>query len=258
MKHLTRNPWARPRRDTPALTVATLTVATLILLPVAVFAGEASAAGAEPPRLTAKGIYYDVDRYQRSGLKFRVILDENGKDRQVATGHPFRTGDRFSFSFEINRDTYVYVINRTQTSAAMPVAAGYQAKRIKRPQLSEPRLLFPTSRAGNNNRLASNKAHAVPSHGSFVMDAESGLEKLYVVISDKRLDFSDFFNAGSGELRGSANPRASTLQAKLDGWKGNAVVELVSKGIVHQVDSYGATVDASKPAVVEIDLKHYR
>ncbi len=244
MNTLKNSPWARG--------TLIMTAAALILLPAAAgfAAGETT--------LTAKGIYYDVDRFQRSGLKFRVVMDENGKDREVATNHPFRSGDRFRFSFEINRDTYVYVINRTQTSATAPVTAGYQAKRIKRPQLSEPHLLFPTSQAGNNNRLASNKAHVVPSRGSFVMDDQNGLEKLYVVISDKRLDFSDFFNAASGELRTSANPRTTVLQAKLDGWKGNAVVELVPKGITYQVDSYGATVDASKPAVVEIDLKHYR
>ncbi len=254
MKHQRKSPWARIQRD-----ILTLAAAALTLLPAGFAAGDTSAAGrAGEMKLTAKGIYYDVDRYQRSGLKFRIIMDENGKDRRVATSHPFRTGDRFSFSFEINRDTYVYVINRTRTSTTAPVAAGYQAKRINRSQLSEPRLLFPTSQAGNNNRLASNKAHVVPSRGSFVMDDESGLEKLYVVISDKRLDFSDFFDTASGELRKSANPRTTALQAKLDGWKGNAVVELVSKGIVHQVDSYGATVDASRPAVVEIDLKHYR
>ncbi len=235
--------------------ILTLSIAALIMLPAAV------SLATPPETLTAKGIYHDVDRFQRSGLKFHVVMDDGGKGRLVPTTYPFHTGDRFTFSFEINRNTYIYVINRTVESTSAPVAAGYHAKRIKpATRLSEPHLLFPTAAAGNNNRLASNAGHKVPSpgRGHFIMDHESGTEKLYVVISDRRLDFSDFFNAKTGELKSSPNPRAATLQAKLDTWKNNALVELVPKGIRHEVDSYGVTVDASKPAVVEIDLKHYR
>jgi hypothetical protein len=234
----------------------TLSLATLILIPAAgVAAGDELAAG---DRLTAKGIYHDVDRYQRSGLKFRVVMDEGGRERLVPTTYPFRSGDRFTFSFEINRNTHVYVINRTQVSSVGATAAGYEPKRVDRSsRLGEPRLLFPTSRAGNDNRLASNRAHAVPTKGYFVMDEESGIEKLYVVIADRALDFGDFFDGDTGRLRG-ANPRTAALQARLDSWKDNSMVELVPKGIVHEVDGYGVTVDASRPAVVEIDLKHYR
>ena len=231
-----------------------LAVAALTLLPAT-----PTFAGSNEARLTAKGIYHDVDRYQRSGLKFRIVLDDDGTERRVSTTHPFNSGDRFTFSFEINRNTHIYVINRTQVSTTASVAAGYQPKRVSRTsRLSEPRLLFPTSRAGNNNRLASNTAHDVPNRGYFVMDQESGIEKLYVVISDKQLDFSDFFYTNNGKLRSSAHPKTTALQAKLDSWKDNALLELVPKGIVHEVDGYGATVDATRPAVVEIDLKHYR
>ena len=233
-------------------------IAALLLSPAVTFA-DSSSRGAGEPELTAKGIFHDVDRYQRSGLKFHVVLDEKGRARPVSTSYPFRTGDRFRFSFEINRNTHIYVINRTQVSTVAPVSAGYRSKhRGRTTRLSEPRLLFPTTRAGNNNRLASNKAHVIPDRGHFVMDAESGIERLYVVISDRRLDFSDFFHGDSGQLRGSSASRTAALQCRLDGWKSNAVVELVPKGIRYEVDGYGATVDASMPAVVEIDLKHYR
>ena len=232
--------------------ISTLAIAALLMLPAA------ASLATTPETLTAKGIYHDADRFQRSGLKFRIVLDDGGKARRVPTTYPFHTGDRFTFTFEINRNTHIYVINRTQTSAPAPVSAGYQAKRIHRTRLSEPRLLFPTSQAGSNNRLTSNAAHKIPSRGHFVMDRESGIEKLYVVISDRRLDFGDFFDGRTGQLRGSPNPRAAALQAKLDAWKSNALVQLVPKGIRHEVDGYGVNVDAAKPAVVEIDLKHYR
>lgn len=241
--------------------VCALTLATLLLLPAAELAADPSSrtGSSDAPALTAKGIYHDVDRYQRSGLKFRILLDQNGKQRRVSTSYPFRSGDRFTFDFEINRDTHVYVINRTQVSTTASVSAGYRPKGVQhRTRLSEPRLLFPTSRSGNNNRLASNKTHAVPSRGYFMMDAQSGIEKLYVVISDRRLDFGDTFYADTGRLRGAAGPRTAALQERLDGWKDNAVVQLVSKGITHDVDGYGVTANASRPAVIEIDLKHYR
>lgn len=232
---------------------------TLILAIAAVTLVPAAASlAAEDEKLTAKGIYHDVDRYQRSGLKFNIVMDEHGKGRRVPTTFPFRTGDRFTFRFEINRDTHVYVINRTQVSPGASLTAGYEPKRVRGASIGEPRLLFPTSQAGNNNRLASNKEHAVPRRGYLVMDDQTGVEKLYVVISDRRLDFSDYFRPGTGELRSSTNPRATKLQAKLDQWKDNALVELVSKGIRHEVDSYSAVVDAKRPAVVEIDLNHYR
>ena len=226
-------------------------IATLLLLP---------SAGAAGDELTAKGIYHDADRYQRSGLKFHIVKDDGGRKRRVPTSYPFHSGDRFTFSFEINRDTHVYVLNRTQVSSTTSLTAGYRPKQIShRTRLSEPRLLFPTSLAGRDNRLASNQAHVVPSRGHFVMDGESGIEKLYVVISDRRLDFSDLFRADTGALRGAGNARAAAaLQARLDGWKSNALVQLVPKGIRHEIDGYGATVDASRPAVVEIDLRHYR
>ena len=222
----------------------------------------------EPPALSAKGIYYDVDRHQRSGLKFCVTLDEDGKQRQVPTSHPFRSGDRFTFSFEINRGTYIYVINRTENGMALTSSAGYQAKRITRTRLashrrpssrlSEPRLLFPTYQAGSNNRLTADVTHEVPHKGYFAMDDDYGLEKLYVVISDRRLDFSDFFYAGSGAFRHATAAGIARLEAKLERWKDNAFVELVAKGIVYEPESYGVSIDPSQPAVVEIDLKHYR
>ena len=151
------------------------------------------------------------------------------------------------------------MLNRTQVSTTSSVAAGYASKRVDhRSRLTEPRLLFPTSNAGTGNRLASNRAHHIPSRGHFVMDRESGVEKLYVVISDRPLDFSDLFRNDNGKLRGSATTRTAALQARLDGWKDNALVEFVPKGITHEVDGYAATANASQPAVVEIDLKHYR
>lgn len=254
-------------------------VLLLILTYLALFLGAAAWARADDaPTLSPKGIYYDVDRYQKTGIKFYVDLDEGGKSRRVPASHPFHSGDRFTFTFEINRNTHIYVVNRTEVREVRPVATGYHAKRIHRTryvpdgELSEPRLLFPTSRAGSNNRLASGTPHKIPHKGVFKMDEESGTEKLYVVISDQRLGLDEFFDPETGKVRqrgggpdaGRPDPGAILrLEDRFRQWKRNAAVEdvdveLVTKGIVLEVDSYAVAVDPSMPAMVEIDLKHYR
>ena len=179
------------------------------------------------------------------------------------------SGDHFTFTFEINRGTHIYVINRTELRGPAAVSAGYQAKRITRPQtvshsepLSDPRLLFPTHRAGVNNHLSADVPREIPHKGYFAMDDDSGTEKLYVVISDRGLNFGEFFDSATDRVKqrhGSPDSRiVARLEARLAEWKKNAAVELVPKGIVLEVDSYGVSIDPSKPAMVEIDLKHYR
>ncbi len=122
--------------------------------------------------------------------------------------------------------------------------------------LTPPRLLFPTQKAGSNNRLKNDVAHLVPNRGHYVMDDETGTERLYVVISDQRLDLDGYFFSSSGKVKSTS--AASRLERKLADWKKNADVELVAKGITHEVESYGVSLDPTRPAVVEIDLQHCR
>lgn len=298
----------------------------LILSLTVPLAGEAAGPISES-QLTPKGIYHAVDEHHRTGIKFYVDLKERGVSRRVPIDYGFRTGDRFTFNFEINRTSYVYVINRTLSESSTPSSTGVRrstdeltSKRIYRVRpdnseqktsdnkpsrekassrepatrpkparvsspakasqevttakvgqrqarpvqassqmkpktcVSDPRLLFPTQAAGNNNRLRENRAYGIPSRGHYVMDAEVGVEKLYVVVSDKPLNFDDYFEAKNGRVH---NSRATErLAAKLADWKKNADVELVTKGIVHELEGYGVSRDPRKPAVVEIDLQH--
>ena len=199
----------------------------------------------------------------------------------MGVNHAFRTGDRFTFTFEINRDTYIYVINETFPESDVS-PAGFTAKRIERVyvvekspplrrrpstwpwpvRLGEPRMLFPTAKAGSNNRLKADRPYPVPHRGYYVMDDQTGLERLYLVISDRRLDLSATFHDDNGRLRGAASAdRALSVERlgrQLAEWKENAEVELVEKGIVHDIASYGVSIDPAKPAVVEIDLRHCR
>ena len=170
-------------------------------------------------KLTAKGIWHAPDRYERSGIKFHVNLLEDGSETQVPVGHDFRSGDRFTFTFEINRDTYVYVVNRTRLEEQKVHDSGYGSddawvsKRIVRaepeggdsgdPILTAPRLLFPTEAAGLANLLMTDKPYEVPREGYYVMDSEPGTEKLYVVISDRPLNMWEYFRGCKKEKKKS-------------------------------------------------------
>lgn len=244
--------------------------------------------------LSPKGIYHAVDEYQRTGIKFLVELNERGeKPRPVAVTHGFETGDRFTFRFEINRDSYIYIINQTlrdattvfprktvsprKTSSALrTTSSGLKSKGVERvydkprpavaPQhaplvlrskyAGKPRLLFPTTRAGLGNRLRKDHLYPLPERGHYVMDDLTGTEKLYVVVSDRKLDMSSFFHRDSGRARGTSS--TERLRRQLEKWKKNAQIELVDKGIVHEVASYGVSIDPSEPAMIEIDLRHCR
>lgn len=258
-----------------------LFVAALAVVTVA--AGVTFAEEAIP--LSPKGIYHTVDEHQRTGIKFLVELNERGKKpKPVPVTHDFETDDRFTFQFEINRDTYIYIINQTLNDTVMisqegMVSSGLKSKGIarvhgkKKPSppppspppapvvvrseyVGEPRLLFPTVQAGVSNQLKKDRTYPIPERGHYVMDDLVGTEKLYVVISDRRLNLDGFFHRDNGKVRSSRS--ASRLRRQLAEWQKNAEVELVTKGVGHEVASYGVSIDPEKPAMIEIDLQHHR
>jgi hypothetical protein len=254
--------------------------------------GSHAATAPDKIQLSPKGIYHEVDQYHRTGVKFHVQLQDGDDARRVPTNHPFTSGDRMSFVLEINRSSYLYVVNCTHRDGTG--GDEWQPKRIlrvpevevevisevqepeeieievvKKPKAEEPvclaqsssrevgppRLLFPTYRAGSNNRLQSDVPYAIPNRGHYVMDEVTGTERLLIVLSDESLDLGEYFESSSGEIRSPAAARR--LRRKLQEWKRNADVELNhSRGIVHEVDGYGVAIEASKPAVVEVDLMH--
>ncbi len=247
-----------------------LLLAQLVLIPAGM---TANAAADEIKDLSPKGIYLDVDKHQRTGVKFWTLLRVGKKEHRVSTSHDFRSGDRFRFGFEINRDCYLYVVNRTIIGNPDTLHRSYEGKSISRVRdddrqrakrrFGPPHLLFPTRTAGMQNRLRAAVAHLIPQRDAYFMDREYGIEKLYVVVSDKPLDMARYFDPGSGEIHrqpGSRLPDPEVLAGlndKLVEWSRNADVELVTKGIWHEAEGYGVSIDPSQPAMVEIDLRHY-
>lgn len=215
------------------------------------------------------------------GVKFNVLLEREGREVPVSSGHRFRSGDRMRFQFEINRDAHVYVVHREfkgdPESADVSQYAGTKGiQMVLRPAVSrsepqEParptarpaatqdppvyRLLFPSSGAGRANRLESGAVHTVPwTEGrQFSMDDNPGIEKLYLIASPTRLEnLESVFEAGDGRVTDEGGARRVT--SMLAEYSDNASVS-IGKGIF--IDSYSVGVDAEKPFMTEVDLAHY-
>jgi hypothetical protein len=247
---------------------STYRILTIALLAVACMPAE------EPSLTTAKGIYMDSGQTGKPGIKFNVMLVRDGEKSQVPSTYRFRDGDQLVFQMETNRESYVYVLNRTIFGNPANLAE-YAAKGIKieqpadaeKPKMSRYRLLFPTPDSGRENRLKANKRVTVPTGKiPFQMDSEPGIEKLYVVVSQDPIDLSKHFDMESGAARrGSSrddkptNDTDEDINARLKGWSDNAKVAFAEeKGIgMGNSQSYGIVVDHAKPMVVEVSLKHY-
>jgi hypothetical protein len=226
---------------------------------------------------SAKGIYMSE---ASGGVKFNVLLERDGKEQPVSSGHQFRSGDRMRFQMEINQPAYFYVVHTefpgNPASAAVSPYAGTKGIQLvhRRAQAQteqtpasrpaetavEPTgptaytLLFPSDAAGLANKLAAGKIYTVPwtESSRFSMDENPGIEKLYLVSSPTRLqDLEALFRGGNGEVAGND---AGKVTATLAQYSDNANVS-IGKGIV--VESYGVGVDAGKPFMTEVDLAHY-
>src|SRR5258705_13984245 len=84
-----------------------------VFIPVAAFAW----AGADTD---PKGIFIASAGNGASGatgaspaMKFRIELSKNGKPAPVPSTYRFQSGDKFRLLFELNQDSYAYVVNRS-------------------------------------------------------------------------------------------------------------------------------------------------
>ena len=229
---------------------------------------------------SAKGIFMDSGQTGKPGVKFNVLLVRGDETSQVPATYRFRDGDKLVFQMETNRESYVYVLNRTIFGNPANLTE-YAAKGIKieapanaeKPKMSRYRLLFPTPDSGRENRLKANRMVTVPTgRVPFQMDSEPGIEKLYVVVSQQPIDLAKYFDMESGSPRRNdrnngggnnndrpANDTDSDVTGQLRAWSDNAKVAYApEKGIgIASSQSYGIVVDSAKPMVVEVSLKHY-
>ncbi len=225
-----------------------------------------------------RGIFLESGDSASSAIKFSVLLERDGVKKVVPSSYAFQSGDKMKFQFELNNDRYIYILLRsvnanpamlekysgkrgidvireedqratagstttttTTTTATTTTTGGYQ-------------LLYPTQQSGTGNKVAARTTKTVPGGDAtwFRMDKKPGMEKLLVVVSDKPLDFSPFFDTLTGKLRANSTVAVQLSQRLVD-YSGNSHLSS-SRGI--EVESYASAAVVAKPMLVPVDLRH--
>ena len=203
---------------------------------------------------------------QRPGVQFDVLLLRGSQQEKVPVSHRFVNGDKLLLNLTLNRESSVYILNRTLQGSAEMVDkyAGTRGIQVLRDDDRKPsgaagayQLLFP--RTGQSNRVPANQNFTVPSDGVFVMDEDPGIEKLYVILSPGPLNLAGYFDPDTGRMlsSGAAQDQIAALTQTLADWNRNgdtSIPAASTRGI--QVQGYGVSKDASRPALVELDLRH--
>ena len=227
-------------------------------------------AGAQPgsadlTTVRARGIY---EEGRELSAKFNVLLVRNGEERRVSTDYDFRSGDQMRFEVEVNRPAFVYVLNRTFPGDARRLQAlgiGDVLDNDKQNRQGDRRqytLLYP--RAGSSPAaLRPNRPVRLPTGNTvFRMDDNPGLEKLYVMVSEERLDIDEYFESGGGRQRTGGSPDHDVLdQLNADLATGSTNGSTVfAMGIIEddRDADYGVVEDDDRPYTVEVNLRHLR
>ena len=233
----------------------------------------ACTAGGPPPAVgqsaSAKGIYEEDGN--AVGVKFQVLRERAGELRRVSSSYPFRSGDRFKFEVETNRAAFVYVLNRTLPGDARELQTKCpeicEEDRRNRSGSRQPyTLLYP--RPGERPpALPAGRRVQLPREDDrfFTMDGNPGVERVYVLASDRRIDISEFFSLESGRQREGRTPRTDRpggngsidddvldqLNARLASWAGNTLTEFADEDA-----DYGIGRSRNSPTAIEVSLKH--
>lgn len=242
----------------------------------------AMAAAALPvwAQMNAKGIYLDTGEKPKPAIRFTVLLNRDGQERTVPATTTFRDGDKWKFQFELNKNSYIYILHRTVDGQNVDRYAGAKGievirdedRKAKRRESYE--LLYPNQKSGENNLVRAHKVKTIPENSVFRMDENPGMEKLLVVVSQKPLDLTKYFDVTSGKLLGGEDADAGhttphndtdddvlgQLTRSLLDYSGNAAVDPAahsSKGI-DIVDDYAAAKSGEKPMMIPVDMKHVK
>lgn len=222
---------------------------------------------------TVKGVYREA---QRTGVKVSVFRGTGGSRTRVSPDFEFKSGDAFELELETNRPSYVYVLNRTLSGEPSELSRkGIERIRDedRRPAQrarDQYKLLYPLG--SDPKTTAANQAFRLP---VMKMDSQPGVEKMFIVVSEKPIKIADYFDV-SGDQRGRTSPPPSAgrdtggdrhvdaeddvlnqLNKNLVAWKENSETAL-PKGVVRDSEGYGVVRDTAKPGMVEVSLQHHR
>ena len=222
----------------------------------------------------ARGVFVENDRL---AAKSHVVLVRNGRERRVSTNHEFRSGDRWKLHVETNRPAFAYVLHRTIPGDARRLVQSRGVEVIRdedRRNTSAARdpyrLLYPVTQ-GQPVPVRPNRPVRLPQgpREYFRMDDETGLEKIFLLLSEERIDIRKYFES-DGRQRTSRRPGGAGGGSIEDDVLNQLNADLVSGlsggqtaiGTGDEVESYGVIVEGSENpspfATFELNLKHVR
>lgn len=108
---------------------------------------------------------------QSISVKTTVVLTRDGQTSTVGLDHEFKSGDKVKLKFTPSIDGYVYWM-------AKGSSGNYS-------------VLYPNTKAGNDNSVKKNNEYTVPQAGAFKFDNNAGTEELLCILSPTRLDDLD-------------------------------------------------------------------
>jgi hypothetical protein len=171
-------------------------------------AGLGAAVTAQPaatpaPQASARGIYVGGAQL---GINAEVEIERDGQRGMVPTSFQFKSGDKFWLHVTVNRDSYVYVLNRTLPGAAASRGIKLIAEQDRTGKEPPPSdvysLVFPAPKSGPQ-LVRKGVDNIVPSGRGqfFAMDENPGAELVMVMASETPVKMSDYFDLSSGRLR---------------------------------------------------------
>jgi len=121
----------------------------------------------------AKGLFFEqLEKPTESlntGLRYWIELKRGNNVTRVSNKFQFKTNDSIRFHVRSNIDGYAYIL----------LSSGSRG---------EQSVLFPDSRAAENNKVDRGKDYALPSDGYLTFDENPGLEKLTLLLSRSPMD----------------------------------------------------------------------
>ena len=108
---------------------------------------------------------------QNIGIKTTVILVRDGQTSTVTPNHAFKSGDSIKLVFTPSIDGYVYWMAKGSSGNVS--------------------IIFPSAKAGLDNKVERNKEYTVPIKGSLKFDDKPGKEELMCILSETRLEDMD-------------------------------------------------------------------
>ena len=127
---------------------------------------------------------------QKIGVKTTVILTRDGQTSTVTPSHTFKSGDSIKIVFTPSIDGYAYWMSKG-TSGKYSI-------------------LFPSAKAGVDNRVERNQEYTIPVKGAFKFDDTPGKEELMCILSETRL--ADLEKALSMDSAEDKNTQVASIE----------------------------------------------